>query len=261
MMMLSRLAISTAAIALVIAATAARADDARTVFDEKVPSGVVFKLINVAGDVKVARSSSDHLQVVAKVIPSGENATHVVPTVQKGDGWITICSRDADAQPEPVCSGEMKREWSKGRSDSTRVDYTIAVPDGLATKLVNVNGQIVAKGLHAELDAVNVNGDVELETTGPAKAVTVNGSVRAIAGKVDGNTKFATVNGNIDVTLPATCDAEISASTTSGSIISDLPLKRHEMGPLASAKATLGSGAAKLSAATVNGNIKLQQQK
>jgi DUF4097 and DUF4098 domain-containing protein YvlB len=155
----------------------------------------------------------------------------------------------------------MHREWSKGKSDATRVDYTVAIPDGLATKLVNVNGQIVAKGVRAELDAVNVNGDIELETTGPAKAVTVNGSVRAVAGQVDGRTKFATVNGNIDVTLPPGCDAEISASTTSGKIVSDLPLKRHEMGPLASAKGTLGAGTAQLSAATVNGDVKLNQSK
>jgi hypothetical protein len=258
-MMLPRVLLSTAALTLVV--SAARADEARTIFDEKVASGVVFKVTNVTGDVKVSRSATDKLQVVAQVIPSGSNAPHIVPTVQKGDGWIAVCSRDADTRPEPVCTGEVHREWSKGKSDSTRVDYTIAIPDGLATKIVNVNGQIVARGVRAELDAVNVNGDVELETTGPAKAVTVNGSVRAIAGKVDGKTKFATVNGNIDVTLPPGCDAEISASTTSGKIVSDLPLKRHEMGPLASAKGTLGAGTAQLSAATVNGDVKLNQSK
>jgi hypothetical protein len=258
-MMLPRLLLSTAALTLVV--SAARADEARTIFDEKVAPGVIFKLANVTGDVKVGRSTTDKLQVIAQVIPSGSNAPHIVPTVQKGDGWIAVCSRDADTRPEPVCTGEVHREWSKGKLDSTRVDYTVAIPDGLATKIVNVNGQIVAKGVRAELDAVNVNGDIELETTGPAKAVTVNGSVRAVAGKIDGDAKFATVNGNIDVTLPPSCDAEISASTTSGKIVSDLPLKRHEMGPLASAKGTLGAGTAQLSAATVNGDVKIRQQK
>ncbi|GIL39521.1 hypothetical protein TMPK1_17580 [Rhodospirillales bacterium TMPK1] len=259
-MMLSRLfLLSTAALVLVV--SAARADEARTIFDEKVAPGVSFKLTNVTGDVKVGRSSTDKLQIIAQVIPSGSNAPHIVPTVQKGDGWIAVCSRDVDSRPEPVCTGEVHREWSKGRNDSTRVDYTVAIPDGLATKIVNVNGQIIAKGVRADLDAVNVNGNVELETTGPAKAVTVNGSVKAIAGKVDGKTKFATVNGDIDVTLPPNCDTEISASTTHGTIVSDLPLKRHEIGPLASAKGTLGSGTSQLSAATVNGDIKLKQSK
>jgi hypothetical protein len=259
-MMLSRLLLlSTVCLGVVV--SSARADEARTVFDDKVAPGVVFKLINVTGDVKVARSQSDKLQVVAQVIPAGPNPSHIVPTVDKGDGWIAICSRDADARPQPVCSGEVHREWSKGKNDNTRVNYTVAIPDGLKTKIVNVNGQIVAKGVRAELDAVNVNGNVDLETTGPAKAVTVNGSVKAIAGKVDGSTKFATVNGNIDVTLPANCDTEISASTTHGSIVSDLPLKRHEVGPLASAKGTLGAGSAQLSADTVNGDIKINQSK
>ena len=66
-MMLPRLLLSTAALTLVV--SAARADEARTIFDEKVAPGVIFKLANVTGDVKVGRSTTDKLQVIAQVSP------------------------------------------------------------------------------------------------------------------------------------------------------------------------------------------------
>lgn len=240
-------------------AVAARSEDAKVVLSEQVTDLVRLQLNNVFGDVQVVRSASNHLLVKAERSSRGGDVETVVPTVVREPGKIQICSREVRNNPEPVCRGKSDQSVKDG-GEPVRVDYTISLPDGIALRVMNVSGEISIKGLRGSaVDAVNVNGDVEVETTGAVDAVTVNGSIKVMAGKAESKQKFATVNGDVEVMLPARCDCDINASTTSGRIVSELPLRRSEIGPIASAKGTLGNGGAQFNVRSVNGDLKLAQ--
>jgi DUF4097 and DUF4098 domain-containing protein YvlB len=106
-----------------------------------------------------------------------------------------------------------------------------------------------------------VNGGVEIDAAGTARATTVNGGITARLGRAnwDGTLKLSTVNGGIDVAIPDGLNAEVKASTVNGEIQTDFPItmsgrisKRHIQG-------TIGSGGRLLEMSTVNGGIELKK--
>ncbi|HWR50232.1 MAG TPA: hypothetical protein VN428_03940 [Bryobacteraceae bacterium] len=71
-----------------------------------------------------------------------------------------------------------------------------------------------------------------------------------------------TVNGGVEVTMPAGTGANVTASTVHGGINSDfdLPVREKEHGPGADVKATIGDGGSNLRLKTVNGSIALRRR-
>ena len=106
-----------------------------------------------------------------------------------------------------------------------------------------------------------VNGSVDVETAGFAQGETVNGDVNVVMGRIDGDESlaFTTVNGNIDVTIPANAALNVKASTTNGGLTTEFPLTiSGRFGPRRM-DGTIGGGGRSLSLTTVNGNIKLHK--
>jgi DUF4097 and DUF4098 domain-containing protein YvlB len=104
-----------------------------------------------------------------------------------------------------------------------------------------------------------VNGKIDVTTSGTALAETVNGSIRASLGSVawDGARKFTTVNGSIEVELPAGINTYLAASTVNGHICSDFPITVRRRHTNRRARGTLGTGGRALKVSTVNGSITL----
>jgi DUF4097 and DUF4098 domain-containing protein YvlB len=72
-------------------------------------------------------------------------------------------------------------------------------------------------------------------------------------------TEFTTVNGSVNVTLPASLGAEVEASTVNGSIDSDFPLLVHGKISPRKITGTIGSGGRELKLTTVNGSIRIRK--
>jgi DUF4097 and DUF4098 domain-containing protein YvlB len=94
-----------------------------------------------------------------------------------------------------------------------------------------------------------------------ADASTVNGSVIVTMGRMntqEGAT-FKTVNGEIQLNLPAVVDVNLRAETLNGSVRSDFPITvQGSMSPRR-LRGTIGNGGPELQVSTVNGGITLRR--
>jgi hypothetical protein len=110
-----------------------------------------------------------------------------------------------------------------------RTNLTIEVPANSSLELRTVNGgQINVTGVNGNLDVENVNGSIDLkDVSGTVLAHTVNGNVTVgLAHPApDKPMSFSSLNGKVDVTLPADTKARLHLKTTNGAIFSDFDVK------------------------------------
>jgi hypothetical protein len=111
----------------------------------------------------------------------------------------------------------------------SRTNLTIQVPANSSLELRSTNGGTISvTGVNGNLDVENVNGSIELkDVSGTVLAHTVNGSVTVGLTRVtpDKPMSFSSLNGKVDVTLPADTKARLHLKTTRGEIFSDFDVK------------------------------------
>jgi hypothetical protein len=223
----------------------------------KLAPGAVVEVQGVNGGITASGTSDGSVDVTAAKRAVRSDPDQVKIEVVEHAGGVTICAVYPGTVGDRPCHGSFRQ---KGDND-VKVDFDVKVPAGVRFVGRTVNGDVTASGLRADAEARTVNGNIELDTTSAARANTVNGRIAARFGRADWNgaLKLATVNGRIEVTLPAASSAEVKASTVSGRIESDFPLAvRGEFGPR-SATGTLGGGGRSLELRAVNGSIALRK--
>lgn len=108
------------------------------------------------------------------------------------------------------------------------VDLTIKVPQRFSLKISTINnGTIEVENVSGTLEATNVNGYIHLTNiSGSAVANTVNGNLIATFKSIDSGTPmaFSTLNGNVDVTFPASVKANSKLKSDRGDIYSDFDI-------------------------------------
>lgn len=145
------------------------------------------------------------------------------------------------------------------------VDYTITVPRGASLASIGtVNGGVTIEGVTGPVKAASVNGNVEVRgAANDLKASTVNGHVHAdfqqFAARM---VHVTTVNGAIELGLPANAGGHLNATTVTGNIDSDfeLPVRHARFAPGATLQSTFGGGTAEMRLSTVSGNIELRKR-
>jgi DUF4097 and DUF4098 domain-containing protein YvlB len=161
----------------------------------------------------------------------------------------------------------------------SNVDVTVFVPADTSLKLSTVNGgNITVEGVSGEIDANNVNGSVTLtNVSGAVVAHALNGKVQVELNRVvaDKAMSFSTLNGDVDVTLPADARANLKMKSENGEIFSDfeIQLKPSSAQPVSSGgkgkyklrfdRALYGSingGGPEFSFTTLNGTIYLRKK-
>lgn len=115
------------------------------------------------------------------------------------------------------------------------IDLTITVPVHTSLKLRAVNdGDIVVTGVDGELDVDDVNGSVTLNNiSGSAVAHALNGRLLATFARVNPQKPmaFSSLNGDIDVTLPADVKANVSIRSDRGDVFSDFDVQLQATAP------------------------------
>jgi hypothetical protein len=115
--------------------------------------------------------------------------------VVEHEGGVTICAvyPSVDGKANECAPGKGGR--MNTRDNDVNVEFKLSVPAGVRFVGRTVNGGIDARGLSADAEATTVNGGVDLESTGTARAETVNGGITARFGRSDwnGTMKLATV--------------------------------------------------------------------
>ncbi len=160
-------------------------------------------------------------------------------------------------------SVEIKTRYPEDHTNNhaASVHYTLHVPQNARLDRIDlVNGSLDVQKLTGEIDANLVNGKLRAsDLTGEADLATVNGTIEANYTSLTNvrDIKLKSVNGSIDLTLPPSPNAEVSASVVNGSITTDFPLtvKGHLVGK--SLNGTLGSGGLQIELSNVNGGIHL----
>jgi hypothetical protein len=107
-----------------------------------------------------------------------------------------------------------------------RTDLSLKIPANVKhLSLHTVNGgDIFVENVKGELEVTNVNGAIRLkDVAGSVVANTVNGNLMVNLLSIDPSAPmaFSTLNGNVDVTLPADVKADMKLKSDRGEIFSD----------------------------------------
>jgi hypothetical protein len=229
----------------------------------QVAAGQSIEIKGVNGEIKAEPASGGEVEVVALKRGHRSDPSSVSIKVVPHANGVTICSiyPSDDADQPNTCEPGDGNGRSNVRNNDVNVKFTVRVPAGVAFVGRTVNGEISALSLTSNVDSRTVNGSIRLSTTGYAQARTVNGEITAKLGSVNWSDaiEFKTVNGGIDLDLPASLSTKIEADTFNGDISSDFPLavmgkvsRRHLSG-------TIGGGGREMQLKTLNGSIRLRR--
>ena len=201
-----------------------------------------------------------------------DGASHFRPArlrVIERDGLVIACvvaaSHARDEDDERDESGERNKrnddddndEGCTGDAeDEGKIELDVRVPKGVRFAGWTANGAVEATHLDADVEAHAQNGSIVLDTTGVARASTVNGSIAAKIGahRWDGTLSLETVNGHVRVDLPGGVGARLSAETVHGKIGIGMKLADAHVEDTR-VEGLIGGGGGKLRLRSVNGAI------
>ncbi len=228
----------------------------------RITPGQSVEIKGVNGAIHAERSTGTEVTVEAtKSAHRSDPNSVTVQAVPHGDG-VTICAVYPSSdwgrpnECQPGSGGRMNVN-----NNDVKVEFTVHIPAGVRFIGRTVNGEVEAASLAGDVQAHTVNGKIRISTAGSAEAKTVNGSITARVGQAAGlkPLEFHTVNGGIDLELPATVNASIHASTVNGHISTDFPLMIHGRFSNREITGAIGQGGPDLSLKTVNGSIELHR--
>jgi hypothetical protein len=256
------LAATLTAVAVVAAPVLARAAAKQEDFhwSGSVAAGGAVEIKGVNGGIVATGGPAGAVEVSALKKGRKSDPSEVKIDVVEHAGGVTICAvYPTEGTPNECAPGEGGR--MKVRDNDVNVEFTVKVPAGVRFVGRTVNGGITATGISADAEAHTVNGGVEVESGGIARAETVNGGIKASLGRADwaGELKLKTVNGGIEVSVPAGLSADVKAATVNGDIETDFPLSVTGRINRRRLQGTIGSGGRLLEMETVNGGIELRK--
>jgi hypothetical protein len=216
----------------------------------------------VNGPVRAVLSTDDQVEIVARVTKNKHEKAHRLHVVEKGALTLACVVVDHPSEGYDERGGDEDDAEDCGHSGfhrGTGVDVLVKVPKGVKFAGWTVNGSVEAEGLQGDVEAHTQNGTVRIETTGIARASTVNGSIRAKLGATswDGTVALESVNGRLDVELPSGVGALLRADTVHGSVrvaprMDAAKIEENHV------EGRLGKGGGELHLRTVNGPIEVR---
>jgi hypothetical protein len=247
----ARGAVFAALIAIILAPSAQAASNISEEFHKTVPLSATGRvsLENINGNVEITGWERNEVQIDA--VKSARDQQRLqeatIEVIGEGD------------------SVSIRTRYPEGRTnnDPASVHYTLHVPAGAQLDKVSlVNGSLDISQVLGEVNASLVNGTLKArDLSGRAKLSTVNGSNNVEFRTLNnvGDVKISSVNGSIKLLLPASPNAEISASTVNGSLSSDFPMQVQGRFMSHHLTGTLGSGGTHIELSNVNGSTHIGQ--
>jgi len=159
------------------------------------------------------------------------------------------------------------------------VTLRILVPRQTSVSLHTVNdGDIHVQGLDGELELNNVNGEITAkDVAGSVVAHTTNGDVKVTMTRVDAKAAlaFATLNGDVDVSLPGSFHGDLRMRSDNGEIYTDFDVQlspapakieqqrqggKYRLEVEQEVRGTIGGGGPEIQLRTFNGDIYLRKR-
>ncbi len=256
-----------------LAVTACRHREPHVVADafhwsQPLPPGSRLYVRDLNGDVHVTRATGTVAQVSASKHWSRgrENDVHFVTNRIGNDVYVCALwgsGGRCDDRGYSTGHGSIWRIFSLRRHNTDmRVDFTVALPSGVAVDVLSMNGAADITGASTDVVAKLVNGSITAHTAGGAlRLETVNGSITASVDSVnsDGPYRFATVNGSVSVAFPQTLQGSVILATVTGRVESDFPLGTSIRPDARTVRGSLGTANRTVSLQTVNGSVMLKK--
>lgn len=239
-------------VALILSVWVRPASGAERVWEERLelPPGGHVSVVNVQGSVLV--EGWDRAEVEATVAMRSK-----VPTDQLDDVQIAV-----ETRREGVAFHTL---YPSGLDTPIRVDYRLRVPRQIRLdEISTLEGEIVVRDVDGTIEAHNLHGDIE--------GINVSGSVvaHALAGNIlfslrampDRRLPFTlvTLNGNVDLLMPAQANANLELSTVAGNIVGDYAFQVSSTPGDSTRHTQVGAGGVRMELRTVRGNIHVGQR-
>jgi len=206
--------------ALGCAAPGCMAQDKLTVPLSSPGQPVTIKASFVNGGVTVTVGSGQQVTVTQEGSGRREHARSDAPP---GMHRIDAGRNGLDIEEDHNVVTIRPRGWSQGGN------LVIETPVNTSLQIKTVNGgHIDVTGINGDLDLQETNGAINLKNvSGSVVAHSLNGAITAALDRVspDKPMSFTSLNGKIDVTLPAATKARLRLKTDNGSIYTDFDVK------------------------------------
>lgn len=147
--------------------------------------------------------------------------------------------------------------WIFGDSYDSEVQFEVMVPRRYDVTASTVNGRVEARSLHGDLRFETINGRINVTgSSGSVSADSVNGRIEVELVSIDpgASMKLGTVNGRVRLSLPADARLTLDASTTNGSIDTQIPVTTRKFSRNR-LQGDLNGGGAMVRIQTVNGGV------
>jgi hypothetical protein len=223
-----------------------------------IAQGDRIEIKNINGDVRASFTSGSEVVVLATKTGQESDPTSVtIEVVQHAEG-VTICAvyPDVPGMEPNECLPGLPGNMSNGDND-VEVEFTVWVPAGVEFVGRVIGGDVEATGIQSDVFVVTMGGNVTVTTTGIAEVTSTFGSMNVAIGRADPgrDLEFRSMSGDVTVEVPSNTNADVLASTSTGTIVSDFPLE----GTGTTRSGTLGNGGPNLTLSTMNGNVNLRE--
>jgi DUF4097 and DUF4098 domain-containing protein YvlB len=182
-------------------------------------------------------------------------------------------SKGASAQLNDVQVAVEKRDqgiefhtlYPQGNDSPVQVDYRLRVPRQIhLDQLSTLRGDIVVHDIDGSMEAHNLHGDIAgVDVSGSVVAHALTGNIMmSLRSMPDRHLplQLVTVNGNVDLVLPAQANANLDLSTVSGNVVSSFPFQVSSTPGDSTRHAQVGDGGVQVELKTVRGNIRVSQR-
>jgi DUF4097 and DUF4098 domain-containing protein YvlB len=197
--------------------------------------------------------------------------------VETGESRDSRDARDASGMRriDPPRGLAIDQEGDAIKIDSGNRSLTVTVPAQTSLTLKALNGPITVEGVQGEIDVDSHQARIQLtNVSGTVVAHTLNAAIQVSMDRVaqDKPMAFSTLNGSIDVALPADVKARVKFDTLNGSVFSDFDIvlapgaqigMGSSHGRLRSGRGLEGSvngGGVPITFYTLNGSIHLRKK-
>ncbi len=214
------------------------------------------------GPVTVKGFDGDVIEAEFEVSGPSEEATDAVSLVETRESDVLLLRTDYG---DPASEVDVSASLTLRIPDGARVGR-IRTANG-AVEVTGVAGDATLESRNASVTARDVDGAVSLQTTNGdvtarniaelRGAETENASVSVDVPALSGATEIRTRNGGVDAALATDLDAELTATTTNGSVdVTGLDLAAREATE-GEVSGTLGDGTHEIAVEAENGSIEL----
>ncbi|HET7231921.1 MAG TPA: DUF4097 family beta strand repeat-containing protein [Longimicrobium sp.] len=287
---------ATLAMAALLGAAAPAAAQRSFDWNGQIPAGATLRVFTQNGTVAVRQAPDGRARIHGTTENARDGQIRYLTDGGSGGDFRVCAVRNDDATcSDNGIRSSGGRGWNGNRA---RANFTVEVPRGVLVRVSSGNGDVTVDGATAEVHAASGNGDVRVGSgatrvsastgngsvlvdgargpvgassgngrvvvttaTGPVNASTGNGRIEVsmASTRAEGDMEFSSGNGSVVLTLPADFGAELVATTGSGSIETDFPLRVQGRVSQHRLAGTIGNGGRRLKISTGNGSIQLRR--